>query len=144
MSDIFGIGSAMKAMSMIYFQSARASGRTTQMVESLKDGDRVVFSDSREAKRVDRMIHERGLTKVRCITVPVHEPQRVFENGTSQGRTIFDHRWVQDFYEMRIKSIGDDIHYFQRESSGFGEAHLETRRETEEISKWMQFNNGER
>ena len=46
--DHFGIGAAFRAMANVYITSARRTGRTTSLLESLKDGDRVVFASSRE------------------------------------------------------------------------------------------------
>ena len=53
--DHFGIGAAMRGMALTYIQSARRTGRTTSVVESVKDGDRIVFADRREAERVRRL-----------------------------------------------------------------------------------------
>ncbi len=133
--DLFGIGAAMKSMSRVYFQSARQSGRTVSMVESLKDGDRVVFIDSKEAERVQRMIKERGI-EAECVVIPVREPERIFERGTSQGRTIFDHSWVQQLYENRLDACAIEIDVLEEQSSGYGEAHRETKRQAYEINKW--------
>ena len=48
--DHFGIGAAMRGMFLNYMHSARRSGRTTSLVESVKDGDRIVFAERREAE----------------------------------------------------------------------------------------------
>jgi hypothetical protein len=135
--DMFGIGAAMKAMTRVYFQSARGSGRTTMMIDSLHEGDRVVFSNARERERVEKLIRDRGLKDVKCIVVPPREPTRAFERGTSQGRTIFDHSWVEQFYEDRIKDASGEIDWLQTELSGYGEAHRETARQAAELAKWQ-------
>lgn len=133
--DLFGIGAAMKSMSRVYFQSARGCGRTISMVESLKDGDRIVFVNRNEAERVERMCKERGVD-VECIVVPVKEPNKLFERGTSQGRTIFDHSWVEERYKLYIDDCENELDFFERENSGYGEAHRETKRAAYEIAKW--------
>lgn len=133
--DHFGIGAAMKTANLIYSQSARRTGRTTSLVESLKDGDRVVFIDRREAERVQRLCRERG-AKVDCIVVDVKEPHELMRRAPSEGRTLFDHTWVELFYLHQIEQAGQAIDHLQRESSGFGTPHLETRRTAIELSKW--------
>ena len=133
--DLFGIGAAMKSMSRVYFQSARGSGRTVSMVNSLKDGDRVVFTNGREAERVHSMIKERGI-KANCIVISVKNPKSIFEHPTSIGRTIFDHSWVEHFYKDRIDTCAREINNLERESSRYGEAHRETKRQACEINKW--------
>ena len=134
--DIFGIGHAMKAMSHVYFQSARHSGRTTMMVDSLKPGDRVVFANQREAVRVERIIRGRGLKDVRCM---VCEPQKVLDLrqfGTSQGRTIFDHALVESLYQDAFRKCEITIDYIQRDLSGPWLDSMENECQKIEAGKW--------
>ena len=133
--DHFGIGAAMQGMAQLYFQLARSTGRTTSLVESVKDGDRIVFADNKEAERVHRLCLERGV-KVECIVVEPKMPERVFERGTSQGRTIFDHSWVERYYLEAIERARQGIDHFERQASGSAEAHHETKRQAEELAKW--------
>jgi hypothetical protein len=133
--DHFGIGQAMQAAARIYFQSARRTGRTTSLLDSLKDGDRICCATSKEAARLERMCHERKL-KVECIVIDPASPERLMERPTSEGRTIFDHSWVEQFYADTLERARNAIDNFQRETSGFGEAHRETRRKAEEMQRW--------
>lgn len=133
--DHFGIGAAIRATASIYIQSARRTGRTTSLVESVKDGDRIVFADSREAERVRRLCLDRGVS-VECIVIEPKTPERVFERGTPEGRTIFDHSWVEQFYIQAIDNAARAIDHLERQASGYGEAHRETSRKAEELAKW--------
>lgn len=136
MSDFFGIGPAIKAVTTVYLQSARGSGRTVSLINSLKDGDRVIFHQERYAQHVQRMAKERGVT-IDYIVVDPTQPQRLFERGSSQGRTIFDHSWVEQFYLQAIDHADKQIRHWQTESSGPGEPHLETRHKAEQMRKWQ-------
>ena len=138
MSDFFGISNALKGMSIAYFQSSRATGRTISMVESLKDGDRVCFVSSKEADRVKRLCLERKID-VECIVVDPVEAGRLFERGPSQGRTILDHTWVEQYYLNGLKQLEKEIDCLERQSSRFSEAHHETKRKAVELSKWQNF-----
>ncbi|MGD2065586.1 MAG: hypothetical protein PVI43_00265 [Candidatus Bathyarchaeota archaeon] len=133
--DIFGIAQAMKGMAYTYFQSARRTGRTVAMVEALKEGDRVAFADHVEAKRVQNMCRERGF-EIETVVIDPRQPDKVFERGTAQGRFVFDHSWVEQYYLRAIQQAGEEITYFQNQCSGFGEAHLETKRKAIELAKW--------
>ncbi|WOB06560.1 hypothetical protein [Piscinibacter gummiphilus] len=96
--DHFGIGAAMKGMALAYFQAARQSGRTTSMIESMRDGDRAVFVDSRQADIVRRRAKEMG-RNIECIVVEPKQPREQLERlKPAPGRTIFDHVWVEAFY----------------------------------------------
>jgi hypothetical protein len=133
--DHFGIGAAMRGMAQVYIQGARRTGRTTSLVESVKDGDRIVFADTREAARVERLCVERGV-KVQCIVIPPKEPQQLIERKQPEGRTIFDHGWIEQRYLEVIDREVSLLDKLARETSGFGAPHRETRQAALEISKW--------
>lgn len=134
--DSFGIGSAILGMVNVYFRGSRQTGRTVQMVESVSDGDRIIFSNSKEAERVRRMLAERN-KNVECVVVSHLDRFDLLHTlGTSQGRTVFDHGWVEGFYRQEIEQRIKEIDHWQHQLSGFGEAHLETRRKVEEMRKW--------
>lgn len=135
--DHFGIGAAMRSMIRTYRDSARHTGRTTSLVDSLKSGDVVVFLTGQEAERVRRLCLERDVS-IGCVVTPLDEAGRLFERGSVPGdnRLIFDHSWVEAFYEHRIKLAMGEIDTLQRELSGYGATHRETRRAAIERSKW--------
>jgi len=134
----FGIGTAVQAAVSVVMQTSRGSGRTTSLVESVKEGDRIVFADSREADRVRRLCLEHGVT-VECIVVGPDEPQEVLLKGTSQGRMIFDHTWIERFYTLTVERAQAEIDKLEQACSGYGAPHRETRRRAEELSKWYTF-----
>jgi hypothetical protein len=137
--DHYGIGHAVAGMVRVYQYTARASGRTTSLVESVKDGDRIVFATPKEARRVERLCKERGV-KVECITVPPSQADLVFNRGPARGRVIFDHGWVEQYYVNAIERAATAIDELERQSSGMGAAHLETLLSARESAKWHQFN----
>ena len=133
--DAYGIGAAIEGTAHIYLRSARGSGRTTALVESLKTGDRVVFTESREAERVKWLCRELGV-EIETTVVSPKQPDIIFEQGTPTGRTVFDHSWVEQFYIEGLAKLQRDINYLQREVSGFGMAHVETRMKAQELNRW--------
>jgi len=133
--DHFGIGSAVKGSVRIYFQSARRTGRTTSLIESVKNGDRIYFSNRQEADRVKRLLRDREIS-AECVVVDPADPHSAYRVGTPSGRSVFDHTWVEQFYLDAIERCRVEIDRIERETSGFGTAHMETKRAYEEISKW--------
>jgi hypothetical protein len=135
--DHFGIGSGVHGAAAVYMCSARRTGRTTSLLESLKPGDRVCYSTQEAARELERRIRERRLEGV---TVIVRDPQRAPDiftrSGPSKGRTLFDHSWVEQYYLRAIEQCMRDIDHLQRESSGFGTPHIETRLQADELSRW--------
>lgn len=133
--DSFGIGAGVKGAVEIYFRGARRTGRTTALVESVKNGDCICFLPEHriEAERVQRLCRERGV-EVKCITL---DPQEPTLRETAKGRMIFDHSWIEKYYRLAIQRAEDDIAYLEREMSGYGAEHRETKLKAAEMSKWL-------
>lgn len=132
--DHFGIGAALQGLAHAYMDTARQTGRTTSLVDSVKDGDRIITHSHAEALRLTRLCAERGI-KVQCIHVDPQWPNRLLELGTlpGDGRTLFDHPWVELFYLRAIQKAHEDIDTFQQRMSGYGAPHRETRRKYQEM-----------
>lgn len=106
--DFFGIGAAILAGARIYQQAARCSGRTTRMVESVKAGDRIVFASRREANRVASLLRERQVA-VQIDVVDPKRPEGVLDRKPADGRIIFDHSWIEQYYEAAIERASAGI-----------------------------------
>ncbi|MGN8004139.1 hypothetical protein ACTJKQ_13205 [Acidovorax sp. 22279] len=133
--DHFGIGAAIYGAARVYFQSARRTGRTTALLDGLKDGDRVCCATGDEARHLERQCRERGL-QVQVFTLPPNQAFQVFDRGTPQGRTIFDHGWVELYYLAALENARAELDHLQRQASGFGAAHFETRAKARELANW--------
>ena len=136
--DHFGIGAAIQGAARIYIQSARHTGRTQSLVDSVKEGDRVIFTDRKEAERVKRLCSERAV-KIECLVIDPKRPDLAYQHGSSKGRTIFDHQWIEEYYLITIDRAMKDIDHIESQLSGDGFPHLETRRKAEEIAKWQRW-----
>lgn len=133
--DHFGIGAAIRGAIDVYICAARRTGRTTALLESLKDGDRVVCHETKHQRELQRLCRERKLN-VEVILVPVTKPEDVFMRGTSEGRTLFDHAWLEAYYADVVEEAAKRVDYWQTQSSGYGTAHIRTRQAAIELSKW--------
>ena len=133
--DSFGFGNAVLGATRVLIQSSRQTGRTTALLESLADGDRVVVTVESEARRWRGLLRERGL-KVDVIVAPTSDPGRLFTYPTSKGRTVFEHTWIEEFYMRLLSDAGRQIDHLQTELSGFGEAHLQTQKAAEMHLRW--------
>lgn len=133
--DQFGIGAGIAGAARVYIQSARQTGRTLSLVESLKDGDRVIFFTVSEARRVKELCSDRGIT-IETITDAKLNPYWLRTHGTGQGRTVLDHAWVEQYYLTSIERAQAEIDTLERSMSGEGHAHRETRRRAREMARW--------
>ena len=137
--DYFGIGNAIKATISMYRVASRQTGRTLMMVNSLKPGDRIIFTNHEEANRVKNLCHERGVSNIRFKVCDPCHPEMLFNQGTSQGRTIFDHTWIEEYYVQAIERIEREINSLQEQLSGYGEAHIKTKLAVKEYHRFMQY-----
>jgi hypothetical protein len=110
--DHFGIGTAMRAMAQLYQQTARRTGRTTSLLNSVKDGDRIVFASVKDARLFGHLLRERG-KKVECVVRSPDNPDDLFHLSMTGGRTLFDHRWVEDYYALAIDRSYKEIDNLQ-------------------------------
>lgn len=102
-SDFFGISPAIVTLMERLFESSRGTGRTTSLLEQVKDGDAVVFVRRNEGERFERECRGRGV-RVSCIVIhprdagqlPSLEKLRGF-----RGRLHFDHEWIESYYLER-------------------------------------------
>jgi hypothetical protein len=123
--DHSGIGLAISAMFQTYRQSARTTGRTTSLLESVKDGDRIIVLNGQEKTRLERELRDRKLN-VDVFVMPLNRINELSHRAPSTGRTVFEHTWVEAFYELAIERAQKEIDVMQRETSGNGTAHIET------------------
>lgn len=133
--DFFGIGAAVKGVTEIYFKASRQTGRTYRLLQSLKDGDRVYFATASEARHFENLCKCNG-RDIECVVIPTTDPGQVFQRGTTQGRAVFDHGWVEQFYREQLDNIERDIKRLEIETGGYGEAHEQTRMQAEQIARW--------
>ena len=139
--DLWGIGSSLQGAAHVFFMTSRRTGRTEHLIASLNDGDRVVFFDPQEAERIQRRAKERGVT-IDTVVMKTKDPHRVFEHNTPQGRTIFDHSWVEQYYLAALEDAQARLSSATVESSGYGPKHRETRNRFAEMrgDPFRQFN----
>lgn len=134
--DHYGIGTAILGAANIYLRSARGTGRTTSLLQSVKDGDRIITSDKREFLRLQDILKERQLN----VDVKLIQPSEMYklsELNTPQGRTLFDHIWIEKFYINKIQESVQDIDQLQTQLSGWSEVHEVTRASAAEMSRWQ-------
>lgn len=117
--DILGIGAGVEASALLYFNAARRSGKTSRLIEALKSGDRVVCRGDGERRHMVNALRRRGIYDVEVISVPPDKPSWLAErHRPSEGRTLFDDDWLQDFYMQEIRSAARGLERLSAVSSG--------------------------
>jgi len=109
MYDPWGIGESLRMAMRMYSHSKRGAGRTTMMLNGLRDGDTVVCTMRNEASRLKQLAHERGIE----IQTIVFEPRgglgyafdQIMRHWDRKGAVYFDHMWFEAFYYHEIEGM---------------------------------------
>lgn len=133
--DHFGISQAMRGVLRVFFQSSRHTGRTTAMLDSLKNGDRVVCPDTKEFSKLTTEIRRRDLD-VQILVVSPANPDSLFGRAPPEGRTIFTHEWVELYFIENVECAISNLDRLQSEASGFGASHEKTQQAQLQAARW--------
>lgn len=118
--DQYGIGSAMQAMQAMYVNVARRAGRTTRMLQQLKDGDRVICSSQSAQRDIKHRAQKMGL-KIECIHLSDFHGMARME--PAKGMVYLDHTMVERLYEVSILCAQEEIDsWLERVNRGKGSA----------------------
>lgn len=111
--DMFGIGSAVRAILSHYCMGARATGRSTMLARAVRPGDRVVFLDMKDARPFQRLVQTHNSEAHGKVVCMVTSPGGLWANGEHveriPGRTFFDHRWLEAYYTQIIEQAIAEI-----------------------------------
>lgn len=115
MGDRYGIGATIEGCAEVYFRAARHTGRTSNMIASLKDGDTAVFFDAREANRVRELCLVDGvkisvivLNRRDCLMPLLHSQFRAHKKHPG-NRIVLDHGVVEEVYAKAIDSATKEL-----------------------------------
>lgn len=135
--DFFGIGQALRGAFETYLQGSRGTGRTTLLLNSLKEGDRVIFHNHNHKKFFEMELRHREVKGVELLVVDVDSlGEHLRGVGTAQGRTYFDHTFIEEHHKQSIEHSIRHLNSIEKNLSGFDERHYETRKKAESAANW--------
>lgn len=135
--DDFGIGTAMQAMARIYFETSRMTGRSTHLAESISPDDVVVFSSEKLARHFCRLVKEKRKFNAKYVVSDPKYFPNLFDKLRGKrihGKLIFDHVWLELFYEHEISALTNVLDTYAQQNSGY----VDERRE-EHGRAWLDF-----
>lgn len=124
--DHSGIGAALEGAAKVYFLAARRTGRTAALIESLKDGDRVVFASPVAAREFENRCREAD-KRIDTVVLSVDRAYEYLARKRPKGRLVFDHGWVEDYYLASLRRSAEFIDRMQLELSGDKEPPIDVR-----------------
>lgn len=114
--DHFGIGPALQALLRVYLTGARGTGRTTSLINSVRDGDRIICGRLDEQRRLRELLF-RANRDVEVIAIPPGHIDVIAALPPCGGRTLFEHTWVAEFYERALAQAARNIDELQKATS---------------------------
>lgn len=113
--DYFGMGAAFRGACRAVILAMRATGRTTRLVADLRDNDMVVVLNAEHGRHLERKARDAGKS---CKWVAADPLIGDVVNGRSAerirswdgtGRLIFDHAWLEAYYDQVLVDAGSDL-----------------------------------
>lgn len=116
--DIYGVSMGIRACAKIYFQSMRATGRTTHMLSLVENGDLIIVHPTVNGKDLLRQLSMRGITKVDVRSASTLDEIRQMhrENRGCYKRVHLDHSFVDAYYMSAIEKTGNAIDAMLRDA----------------------------
>ena len=130
----YGIGAALLAVATVYFRSARRTGRTTTLLNTLQNGDRVVFATAKDKALFMKLAEGRVIIHPLVIDPRQLDSLSQFSRNVT-GRTFFDHSWVEAFYRHALTRAGDHLaRMIQEDATGYQPPQMDAT--PEHYQKW--------
>lgn len=113
--DYFGIGAAVRGAYRAVVLAMRATGRTTRLVSDLRANDLVIVLNADHGKHLERKARDAGKA---CRWVAAEPSIGDVAHGYSadkfrardgHGRLIFDHAWVEAYYDQVLVDAGSEL-----------------------------------
>ena len=79
--DIFGIGLAFRGCIEVCCRLARGTGRTTRLLNVVRDGDLVIFATRNEAENFEKKLEARDIR----VTTALHLPDMILQEMRIEG-----------------------------------------------------------
>ncbi|MEQ6332952.1 hypothetical protein [Sphingobium sp. MK2] len=123
----FGYPAALKLALRMFEHSARASGRSTALIDAIEDGDVIIVDKNFMGLHYQDMARRAGKKIKTIVHDPKQEMNRIDVGHLRPGKAHFDHEWLfqhwtwviqkeQDRIEATVKfnSRSDDERAFRR------------------------------
>lgn len=138
--DFFGIGTAIQACFNIYRTSARGTGRTKSLVDSVKEWDRVIFATDVSKRNFANRCADAGKNHIDMVVCHPDNIHTLYGLGKSIGRTYLDHELVELMYCRSIDQVQKEIDHLQeRFSDREPEPSTVARWKEQHMCKWEPF-----
>ena len=119
--DIYGIGLAARGAVLVFLRSMRGSGRTSDLLDIVREDDLIVFADKNEAESVQnayRVDHPDVLLHYIVVEPTQEKLIELYERARSRAasRLLFDHGWLEQYYvnvldkaRQNLESLSGDV-----------------------------------
>lgn len=91
--DPYGYLTVLRSALTAHEQASRQTGRTTRLIECVRDGDLIVTVDEHRAGLLQGLLRDAGKLGVLVRAERVSDQAAYVTCQRAKGRVFFDHRW---------------------------------------------------
>ena len=115
----------------MYMHGKRRSGRTTELVRALQDGDLVLVTDHVHGSRLERLAREAG-KDVKAYVHPTNRPlgenlSHLLTQVKPNTRIMADHTWIECYIADRLHGMAAEFDWFVDQVDARAKAEREER-----------------
>lgn len=129
----FGYPAALKLSLRMFEHSARASGRSTALIDAVENGDVIIVDKNFMGRHYQDMARRAGKTIKTIVHDPKQEMNRIDVGHLRPGKAHFDHEWLLQHWTWVLNQeqerIEDAVKFNSRsdEERAFRRTHPEQR-----------------
>lgn len=105
----FGYPAALKLALRMFEYSARASGRSTALIDAMEDGDVLIVTTNRMGLHYQGMARRVGKNIKTLVRDPQQAMRRIEIGPLQPNKTHFDHDWLFQHWTWVIKQEQEGI-----------------------------------
>lgn len=107
--DTHRLSEAIHMAMRMHELGARQSGRTSRMVERVRDGEMVVCLNAASARRMTELLRQQGKHRVRVVTSAPQQNEFVSTTAGYSGRLHLDHSFVWEWFSRALIDARNEL-----------------------------------
>ncbi len=135
MSDHYGIGNSLLGMFDVYRRMSRRSGRTTRMLEQVKEDCLIIVLTDQDRILLQRQMKALG-KEATVVAVDVVGPHPGLLRGRQYSQVLLDHAWVEEYFRRDILVANSFLSALEQEITKKPPSNIDLRDERARFYDW--------
>lgn len=101
-----------------FVMASRCTGRTSALIAAARAGDVIITGTGAEKRRIESLLRQSGKIDVVVRYFDPAKANWAAIGPNRRGATLFDHYWLEAYWQSRLSDIRADVVKMQRYLSG--------------------------